>query len=115
MVCGARSRHTVVEKDPTTGWDIEHRYCARHHDHAERVAAQVVEQNRAAPEPVPNIGGLLACYFKADWATVYRRHSPGWTPPIYGIRADDWPTQGRAAAPARGLRLVVEVGSSRAR
>lgn len=112
MVCGARSRHTVLEKDPATGWDIEHRYCARHRDHAERVAAQVAEQNRAAPEPVPNTGGLLACYFKADWATVYRRHRPGWTPPVYGIRADDWPAQGRAAAPARGLRLVVDVASS---
>lgn len=108
-ICGANARHRVEERDPVTGWITAHWFCKRHTDHAERVAAQLAEQNAAAPEPVPNTGGLLPCYFKADWAKVYVHYRGGWTPPSYGICADDWPTPeqalpGRAAR--RGLRTI---------
>lgn len=91
-VCGAASHHRVLEKDPRTGWVTSHWFCKRHKEHADRVAEQVREQNDRAPEPIPNTGGLLPCYFKADWEKVYRHYRPRWTPPKYGIAADDWPS-----------------------
>jgi hypothetical protein len=94
-VCGASSYHRVLEKDPRTGWVTAHWFCKRHKDHAECVTEQVREQNEQAPEPIPNTGGLLPCYFKADWEKVYRHYRPRWEPPRYGLAADDW-----AAVPA---------------
>lgn len=105
-VCGASSRHRVLEKDPRTGWVTAHWFCARHRAHADRVAGQVAAGNESAPEPIPNVGGLLPSYFKADWERVYRYYTPGWVPPSYGLAADDWPTA--VEAPRRGrLRLIV--------
>lgn len=113
-VCGARSDHRVEEKDPRTGWTTAHWFCKRHHDHAERVAAQVAAQNAAAPEPVPNTGGLLPCYFAADWAKVYAHYARGWTPPSYGLAADDWPTLDNPrpmATARRGLRAITDLAT----
>ncbi|NEE25438.1 hypothetical protein G3M53_08165 [Streptomyces sp. SID7982] len=108
-ICGAHSHHKVLELDPSTGWTIPHWYCRRHADHAERVAAQVREQNQTAPEPIPNTGGLLPCYFKAPWEKVYRHYaSATWTPPSWGLAADNWPAPGQAPLPHRSrLRLVL--------
>lgn len=107
-ICGANSHHKVLELDPRTGWQIPHWFCKRHVDQAERVAAQVREQNAAAPEPVPNRGGLLPCYFKADWEKVYRHYvGKFWEPPKYGICADDWPTPGETFQAHRRLRMVL--------
>jgi hypothetical protein len=103
-VCGATSHHRVLEKDPRTGWITAHWFCKRHKEHADRVAEQVREQNEQAPEPIPNTGGLLPCYFKADWAKVYKHYRPHWTPPKYGLCADDWPTV-EEAEPRRYGRL----------
>ncbi|MFG2532762.1 hypothetical protein [Streptomyces sp. NPDC048516] len=105
-VCGAQSHHRVLEKDPRTGWTIPHWFCKRHKGHADRVAAQVREQNEQAPEPIPNRGGLLGCYFQADWETVYRHYLPGWTVPSYGLCADDWPAPESAVKRGR-LRVLV--------
>lgn len=80
----------LIERDPLTGWHIDHWFCARHRDHYERVKAQLAAAPEA-PEPVPNTGGLLPCYFKADWAHVYSQTCPHWTAPTYGLAADDWP------------------------
>jgi hypothetical protein len=91
-VCGANSHHRVLEKDPRTGWVTAHWFCKRHKDHADRVTEQVRVQNEQAPEPIPNTGGLLPCYFKADWERVYRHYRPRWEPPKYGLAADDWPS-----------------------
>ncbi|MDX3232979.1 hypothetical protein [Streptomyces sp. ME19-01-6] len=111
-VCGAGSHHRILEKDPRTGWVTAHWFCKRHSDHAERVAEQVRAQNEAAPKPIPNRGGLLPCYFKADWEKVYRHYrGQFWEPPSYGLCADDWPTPGETLPlPSRGrLRMVVSV------
>lgn len=106
-VCGADSHHRVLEKDPRTGWVTAHWFCKRHKDHADRVAEQVRAQNETAPEPIPNRGGLLPCYFKADWERVYRHYRRGWEPPVYGLCADDWPTPGQALTVSRSrLRLI---------
>ncbi|MGA5599006.1 hypothetical protein ACPCSE_32720 [Streptomyces cellulosae] len=105
QICGADSHHKVLELDPRTGWVLPHWFCKRHVDHAERVAEQVREQNAAAPEPIPNRGGLLPAYFKAPWEDVYRHYAPAsWKPPSYGLSADDWPDPGNPP-PVRSRRL----------
>lgn len=110
-VCGAQSHHRVLEKDPRTGWVSAHWFCKRHKEHADRVAEQVREQNEQAPEPIPNTGGLLPVYFKADWEKVYRHYLPRWQVPKYGICADDWPTVDQATGrPSRHSRLRVVIG-----
>jgi hypothetical protein len=106
-VCGANAHQVVEEKDPRTGWVTGHWFCKRHSDHAARVAEQVRAQNEDAPDPIPNTGGLLPCYFKADWEKVYRHHAPYWTPPTYGLCADDWPTPGSAPLVHGRLRVIV--------
>lgn len=108
-VCGSSARHRVEERDPRTGWITAHWFCKRHQDHADRVAAQIAEQNAAAPEPVPNTGGLLPCYFKADWAKVYAHYRRGWSPPSYDLAADNWPAAAEARpgrAARRGLHAL---------
>jgi hypothetical protein len=106
-VCGAASHHRVLEKDPRTGWVTAHWFCKRHKDHADRVTEQVREQNEQAPEPIPNTGGLLPCYFNADWEKVYRHYRPRWEPPSYGLAADDWPALDNAQPVRRGrLRAI---------
>lgn len=98
----------LVERDPLTGWHIDHYFCARHRDHFERVKAQLANAPEA-PEPVPNVGGLLPCYFKADWARMYSWTRPGWTAPEYGIAAEDWPgvVSGDVMPRHPRLRLIV--------
>lgn len=107
-VCGALGKHRVLEKQPGTGWYHWHWFCARHIDHARRVTEQVKAQNEAAPEPIPNAGGLMPCYFDADWVRLYRHYTwDSWEPPVYGVRADDWPVPGKEPVPQRArLRLV---------
>lgn len=112
-VCGAQSHHRVLEKDPRTGWIIPHWFCKRHKDHADRVAGQVREQNEQAPEPIPNTGGLLSVFFKADWEKVYRHYAGKlWEPPTYGLCADDWPTADKPARPSRHSRLRIVLGGA---
>ncbi|PVC80544.1 hypothetical protein DBP19_36010 [Streptomyces sp. CS090A] len=99
----------MLEKDPVTGWAIAHWFCKRHRDHADRVNEQLRAQNEAAPAPLPNKGGLLPCYFKADWEKVYRHYAGRfWGPPTHGLCADDWPTPGRAPVVKKArMRLVL--------
>ncbi|WP_327066838.1 hypothetical protein [Kitasatospora sp. NBC_01302] len=111
--CGATGHTLIVEKDPATGWQTAHWFCRRHLDQAARVAEQVREQNELAPEPIPNRGGLLGSYFKADFATLYGKHCDHWVAPVYGVCADDWPVPGVDAVPVRPrLRLLVVGGSA---
>lgn len=106
-VCGAQAREMVEEKDLRTGWVTGHWFCKRHHEQAARVAEQVRTGNEQAPEPIPNTGGLLDCYFKADWERVYRHHAPYWQPPKYGLSADNWPTPGETVTRGR-LRIIID-------
>ena len=111
-VCGAPGKNRVLEKQPGTGWYVWHWFCQRHSDHAVRVKEQVKAQNEAAPEPIPNEGGLMPCYFDADWARLYRHyHRDDWEPPVYGVSADNWPIPGKEPVPQRArLRLVIGAG-----
>lgn len=110
-VCGAPPKwdYHLVEKDPRTGWHIDHYFCARHRDQYERVKAQL-DAAPEAPEPVPNTGGLLGCYFLADWARMYTEVRPGWAAPGYGLCADDWPGVVSGGATPRRPRLRLIVG-----
>jgi hypothetical protein len=111
-VCGAPGKDRVLEKLPATGWYRWHWFCQRHRDHALRVKEQVKAQNAAAPEPIPNAGGLMPCYFEADWVRLYRHYTwDTWEPPVYGVRADDWPIPGKQPVPQRArLSLVIGGG-----
>lgn len=109
-ICGAPAQDRVLEKQLGTGWHVNHWFCRRHLDHLHRVREQVREQNAAAPDPIPNRGGLMPCYFDSDWLRVYRwaYDWDTWEPPVYGVRADDWPVPGKDPVPQRArLRLVV--------
>lgn len=106
---GAAAHHRILEKDPRTGWVTAHWFCKRHKNDADRVAEQVRSQNERAPGTIPNTGGLLPCYFKADWEKVYQHYRQGWQPPSYGISADDWPAV-EEAQPCRNRRLRAIAG-----
>lgn len=107
-VCGSEARDHAIEKLPGTGWHKVHWFCPRHRAELERTRRRLVEPNKAAPEPVPNSGGLMPCYFDSEWEVVYR-HVLGdrWQPPVYGMRADEWPIPGKEPVPQRArLRLA---------
>lgn len=99
----------LIERNPLTGHYIDHWFCGRHRDHYERVKAQLSSAPEA-PEPVPNRGGLLPCYFKADWERMYADVDPYWKPPVYGIAADDWPGAVSGGVTPRHPRLRLIVG-----
>lgn len=108
--CGAHGTIRITEKNPRTGWHSLRWYCSRHRAEANRVAAQLQVQNDAAPAPIPNRGGLLPVFFRAEWETVYRwaLGNPSWEPPVRGISADDWPSAGQTPLSRRPrLSLVL--------
>ena len=109
--CGAEPKldYRLIERDPLTGWHIEHVFCGRHRDHFEHVKTQLANAPEA-PVPIPDVGGMLPCYFRADWARVYAELRPGWTAPMYGLAADDWPEAASGKVTLRrrpGLRLIL--------
>ncbi|MFD9593144.1 hypothetical protein ACFWA9_10340 [Kitasatospora sp. NPDC059973] len=106
-VCGSSGTMRVTERDLATGRHLLHWFCGRHREQAARVAEQLAEQNKRAPEPVPNAGGLLPSYFAADWLTFYRWASwLAWQPPSYGVCADDWPAAEHPVPAHPRLRLI---------
>lgn len=111
LTCGAPGKWDLhlVERDPQTGWHIDHWFCTRHRDHFERVKQQLAAAPEA-PEPIPNTGGLIGCYFACDLERLYKQQEPHWKPPGYGLCADDWPTPGRDAVLPRKPRLRLIVG-----
>lgn len=107
-VCGARGSVSVREYDLVTGQlRAVHWFCRRHKEHADRVREQIKAAGER-PEPIPNVGGLLPCYFALPWEKVYEWARPWWKPPYYGVCADDWPSPEHAMVPKRPrLSLVV--------
>lgn len=106
-VCGAHATIRVIEQDMITGWVTAHWFCRRHAERASEVKAQI-ETRGEPPPPIPNTGGILPCYFKADWEQVYTEavdkavHGPRrWERPYHGIRANDWPVPGQQQVPKR--------------
>jgi hypothetical protein len=105
-LCGANATIKVVEHDPRTGWQHAHWFCRRHADRAAEVRAQLAHVD-TPPRPVPNTGGLLPCYFDADWTEIYAHYRPGWQPPYHGIRADQWPAPESSRIPQPPRLAVV--------
>lgn len=112
-VCGAHATIHVTEWDMVTGQvTAEHSFCRRHEQRAREVGEQLAARGERPP-PIPNVGGLLPCFFKADWERLYTRanekalHGRRWEPPYHGICADEWPTPGRGPVPRRPRLSVV--------
>ncbi len=107
-VCGSDASDYAIELLPDTGWHKVHWYCTRHRAELEQARLQLKDTNARAPKAIPNWGGLLPCYFDSDWVGVYRFYgSEAWEPPVYGVRADDWPIPGKDPVPMRArLRLA---------
>jgi hypothetical protein len=88
-------------------------YCSRHGEQARLARNAEMRRQKAGgiPEPVPNAGGLLPCYFRWRWPENYAIALPGWKPPALGIRADDWPAMAWAAEkepPLPRLRVIID-------
>jgi hypothetical protein len=112
-ICGASGAIQVVETDMVTGWTQDHWFCRRHAERAREVKAQLQDRGEPPP-PIPNRGGLLPCYYKADWATLYTQavgQSIGapyvWEVPYHGLSADDWPIPGKQPIPRRPRLSVI--------
>lgn len=123
-VCGEPTNAVpVVERDQVTGQDRLHWFCRRHEVAATQLRLDLEVPNRSAPEPVPNRGGLLPCYLQYQddplgtrWIEVYRWASGrrDWVPPVWGVKADDWPAPEEAERleppPARPTLVVLPGG-----
>lgn len=112
-ICGANGSIRVVEADMVTGWTQDRWYCRRHAERASEVKAQLQARGEPPP-PIPNVGGLLPCYFKADWEKLYTKaveravHGPHvWDLPYHGLSADEWPVPGQQPIPRRPRLSVI--------
>ncbi len=114
-VCGADGSIRVTEADMVTGWTRTRWFCRRHADRARDVKAQLAARGEPPP-PIPNRGGLLPCYFAADWETLYqeavqRAMGAGvphnWERPYHGLAADGWPIPGQQPIPRRPRLSIV--------
>lgn len=117
-LCGQPAVDNSYTVDPVTGWRTPVWFCRRHASFGRD--CNIVLAAAATPEPIPNRGGLLPCYFSrkggADsWVQNYKwaAHTADpwlreeWMPPVYGVRADDWPIPGKEpVAPRARLRLA---------
>ena len=121
-LCGQPACGNSYTADPETGWRTPVWYCRRH----EGFGRNLDRVLRDAPEPIPNAGGLLPCYFRLKggtdhWVQNYQwaahnadpfRHE-AWTPPSFGVVADLWPTPGQDKSndlPSPTLQLVAVEG-----
>lgn len=114
--CGKRGTTSFRVTNPADGtWHIAS-FCSRHEDYSREVAAMETAQRKAGgiPEPLPNCGGLLPCYFDWDWPDAYATAKPGWEPPRVGICADDWPVMAKVAAMEPPTLSVLEGGGEAA-
>ncbi|MGW5690305.1 hypothetical protein ACWEWX_04845 [Streptomyces asiaticus] len=99
--CGQATWDYSYKADPETGLRTPVWFCRRHADFGRDLNLSLAD----APEPVPNRGGLLPCYFPlksglAGWEANYRwavhNEDPwrreAWQPPSHGVSAELWPT-----------------------
>lgn len=109
-ICGQQGVADAVEYDLESGWVLrQFWYCRKHQPICEQMRAQLDQQKR--PEPIPNVGGTLPCYFDADWPTLYAWARPRWKVPYYGVCADRWPVPGQDSLP-RPPKLMVLPGGA---
>nr|WSX25629.1 hypothetical protein OG690_38065 [Streptomyces tubercidicus] len=99
-LCGRTAMDMFSECDITTGRFRTWGFCTRPRCQAygKTVYERAQRSNSTAPEPIPNVGGLLPLFFTWDWEKKYRKAAEviptvnAWEPPSYGLSADEWPT-----------------------
>ena len=98
--CGKRTSWRFRVTDPETGQWRMTGTCSRHDEYGRqlRLTEKALQQAGGIPEPLPNTGGLLPCYFNWKWPDMYAQARPGWKPPRIGICADDWPVMAKVTA-----------------
>ena len=98
-MCGRNTMYGFAEFDPATGWMTYWGFCNRPRcrEYMRPIEARANGSKDRAPEPIPNMGGLLPLFFAWNWEAKYRKASEvvpglsGWEPPSYGLSADEWP------------------------
>jgi hypothetical protein len=98
-LCGKADMHGFSEFDPVTGWSRYWGFCNRPRcrEYMKPIRDRARGSRGRAPEPIPNVGGLLPLFFAWNWEAKYRkamelvRYSTSWEPPSYGLSADEWP------------------------
>ncbi|WP_432130673.1 hypothetical protein [Streptomyces tendae] len=118
-LCGQPAVDNSYTVDLTTGWRTPVWFCRRHAEFGRDRNLALAETG--APEPIPNRGGLLPCYFSRKsgpngWVQNYKwaAHTADpwlreeWMPPKHGVYADEWPTPGKESEPhPPRLRLLI--------
>lgn len=119
-LCGRSTMLGFSEFDPHTGWSRYWGFCSRPRcrEYAKPIAERARYSATKRPEPIPNTGGLLPLFFAWNWEAKYQKASEliytihGWTPPSYGLSADEWPEVPGQEKPKAfpKLRLVASGG-----
>jgi hypothetical protein len=93
-LCGRGTADGFTEADTATGRFRMWGFCTRPRCQAygQGIYERAQRSNAAAPEPIPNKGGLLPLFFEWNWEAKYTKADPSWTVPSYGLSADEWPT-----------------------
>jgi hypothetical protein len=93
-LCGRNSVDHFAEADTATGRFRMWGFCTRPRCQAygKGIYERAQRSNAAAPEAIPNKGGLLPLFFEWNWEAKYTQADPSWTVPSYGLSADEWPT-----------------------
>lgn len=121
-LCGRTTMHGFAEADPATGWLRHWSFCNRPRcrEYAKPIWERAKSSRSWAPEPIPNVGGMLPLFFAWDWEKRYQKasevgivpHLSGWKPPSYGLSADEWPEVAGQEKPQAfdKLRLIASDG-----
>ncbi|MFB7896076.1 hypothetical protein ACFC1B_07075 [Streptomyces xiamenensis] len=98
QLCGRGTVYGFTESDPVTGWATSWGFCgrARCRPYLETTHRRAAASHEAAPKPIPNKGGLLPLFFQFNWERRYLHATKQvgpfhWSPPVYGLSADEWP------------------------
>ncbi|SBS73903.1 hypothetical protein MHPYR_180114 [uncultured Mycobacterium sp.] len=81
--CGKNATHSWVERNPETGEGAHVGFCTAHVTRADQLRRRDVYQQWEAngkPCPPANTGGVLARYFRANWAKLYAWADPSIEP-----------------------------------
>jgi len=113
-LCGRNTADGFTEADTTTGRFRLWGFCTRPRCQAygQGIYERAQRSNAAAPDPIPNKGGLLPLFFEWNWEDKYTKAKPSWTVPTYGLSADEWPEVAGQEKPKAfdKLRLIASNG-----
>ena len=120
-LCGRGTTIGFGEFDPHTGWMTSWGFCSRPRcrQYMQPILERAEHGKDRAPEPIPNMGGLLPLFFSWTWEGRYRKamelikYCTTWEPPSYGLSADEWPEVPGQEKPKAfpKLRLIASNGA----